>query len=107
MYISNIYDTYRIFNLYQCMYVRTRFATFYIFFISAWKFNKHSDSANSRRLFRFSLLHLPLLMVLLLSSKKYLANMEKQADKIILSHESANNDLLTICTSIAPATSSV
>lgn len=76
------------------------------FLYLAWKFNRHSDSANSRKLFRFSLLHLPLLMMLLLSSKKYWVGMEKQADKVVLSHnESVNNNLLTICTSIAPTTS--
>ncbi|KAG5341358.1 COX10 protein, partial [Acromyrmex heyeri] len=68
--------------------------------ILAWTFNKHSDSANSRRLFRFSLLHLPLLMVLILSSKKYWTNTDKQGDKVESSHnESAKkNDLLTIFT---------
>lgn len=48
------------------------------FLYLAWKFNNHSDSANSRKLFRFSLLHLPLLMVLILSSKKYSTNTEKE-----------------------------
>jgi protoheme IX farnesyltransferase len=36
----------------------------------AWKFYKESDSGSSRKLFRFSLLHLPLLMVLFLINKK-------------------------------------
>lgn len=36
----------------------------------AWKFYKESDSGSSRRLFRFSLLHLPALMVLFLLNKK-------------------------------------
>lgn len=36
----------------------------------AWKFYKESDSGSSRKLFRFSLLHLPLLMVLFLVNKK-------------------------------------
>lgn len=92
----------------MCMCARAFYTMFQVIFsISAWKFNKHSDSANSRRLFRFSLLHLPLLMVLLLSSKKYWTDVGKQADKIVLSHESANNDLSTVCTSVASATSSV
>lgn len=36
----------------------------------AWRFYKHSDSGTSRKLFRFSLLHLPALMVLFLLNKK-------------------------------------
>lgn len=36
----------------------------------AWKFYKESDSGSSRKLFRFSLLHLPILMVLFLINKK-------------------------------------
>ncbi|XP_011636151.1 protoheme IX farnesyltransferase, mitochondrial [Pogonomyrmex barbatus] len=80
------------------------------FLYLAWKFNEHSDSANSRRLFRFSLLHLPLLMMLIFSSKKYWANTEKQGDKIEsnYSESTKKNDLLTIFTApIATATSSV
>ncbi|XP_002734617.2 protoheme IX farnesyltransferase, mitochondrial-like [Saccoglossus kowalevskii] len=38
----------------------------------AWRFYKNKDSESARRLFRFSLLHLPLLMLLLLISKKKL-----------------------------------
>ena len=37
----------------------------------AWKFYQKSDSGNSRKLFRFSLLHLPILMVLFLINKKH------------------------------------
>lgn len=37
----------------------------------AWQFYKKSDSGSSRKLFRFSLIHLPLLMVLFLLNKKY------------------------------------
>lgn len=36
----------------------------------AWKFYKESDSGSSRKLFRFSLLHLPLLMILFMLNKK-------------------------------------
>lgn len=36
----------------------------------AYKFYKHSDSGTSRKLFRFSLIHLPLLMLLFLFNKK-------------------------------------
>jgi len=71
----------------------------------AWKFNNHSDSANSRRLFRFSLLHLPLLMVLILSSKKYWTNKEKKEENISLYERLKKSSLLTIFASIASATS--
>lgn len=36
----------------------------------AWKFYQESDSGSSRKLFRFSLLHLPLLMILFILNKK-------------------------------------
>lgn len=40
------------------------------FTVLAWKFYKQSDSSNSRKLFRFSLIHLPALMLLMLLNKK-------------------------------------
>ncbi|XP_043248444.1 protoheme IX farnesyltransferase, mitochondrial isoform X1 [Colletes gigas] len=49
------------------------------FLYLAWKFYKHSDSGNSRKLFRFSLIHLPVLMILMLVNKKYWF-IEKQED---------------------------
>merc|ERR1719219_2743005 len=36
----------------------------------AWKFYQKADSNSSRKLFRFSLIHLPLLMTLMCISKK-------------------------------------
>ncbi|XP_001607154.1 protoheme IX farnesyltransferase, mitochondrial [Nasonia vitripennis] len=41
------------------------------FLYLAWEFRQHGDARTSRRLFRFSLLHLPILMTLMLISKKY------------------------------------
>ncbi|XP_058799217.1 protoheme IX farnesyltransferase, mitochondrial [Phymastichus coffea] len=41
------------------------------FLYLAWEFNKEGDAKTSRRLFRFSLIHLPILMTLMLISKKY------------------------------------
>lgn len=38
--------------------------------VSAWKFYNNSDSGSSRKLFRFSLIHLPVLMILFLVNKK-------------------------------------
>ncbi|KAK1118516.1 hypothetical protein K0M31_014826 [Melipona bicolor] len=40
------------------------------FLYLAWEFHKHSDSRSSRKLFRFSLIHLPALIILMLISKK-------------------------------------
>ncbi|XP_026461875.1 protoheme IX farnesyltransferase, mitochondrial isoform X2 [Ctenocephalides felis] len=40
------------------------------FMYLAWKFYKESDSKSSRKLFRFSLIHLPALMLLFLLNKK-------------------------------------
>jgi len=42
----------------------------YLVYLS-WKFYRNADSASSRKLFRFSLVHLPALMALLLISKKH------------------------------------
>ncbi|KAK7870933.1 hypothetical protein R5R35_012155 [Gryllus longicercus] len=36
----------------------------------AWQFHQNSDSGTSRKLFRFSLVHLPILMILMLINKK-------------------------------------
>ncbi|XP_014476965.1 PREDICTED: protoheme IX farnesyltransferase, mitochondrial [Dinoponera quadriceps] len=77
------------------------------FLYLAWKFSKHSDSANSRKLFRFSLLHLPLLMMLMLMSKKHWSITKKQEDKVVLHNEPETKDLVTALTAIASATSSV
>ncbi|XP_015523985.1 protoheme IX farnesyltransferase, mitochondrial isoform X1 [Neodiprion pinetum] len=44
------------------------------FLYLAWQFYKESDSASSRKLFRFSLIHLPALMLLMLFNKKSLRN---------------------------------
>jgi protoheme IX farnesyltransferase len=114
-YLGKIF---RIFVYFTCMYIcihKYEYAQDFfgssgiiISIILAWKFNKHSDSANSRKLFRFSLLHLPLLMLLILLSKKYWINTEKQEDKIVSYNVPAEkNNLLTIFTSIASTTSSM
>ncbi|KAJ9585849.1 hypothetical protein L9F63_020491, partial [Diploptera punctata] len=41
------------------------------FLYLAWQFHQQSDSANSRKLFRFSLIHLPVLMIMMLLTKKH------------------------------------
>jgi len=40
-----------------------------LFLLTAWKFHQNSDSKTSRNLFRFSLIHLPALMILLFVNK--------------------------------------
>ncbi|KAL4714116.1 hypothetical protein ACJJTC_008470 [Scirpophaga incertulas] len=51
------------------------------FMYLAWDFYRKSDSASSRRLFRFSLLHLPALMLLMLVNKKYWSSSETHDQK--------------------------
>lgn len=46
---------------------------------AAYQFYKDSTSATSRKLFRFSLIHLPLLMILFLINKKEWFILEKKA----------------------------
>lgn len=59
----------------------------------AWKFYEKSDSGSSRKLFRFSLIHLPALMVLFLFNKKRWIFTEKSAeDKIIAGLEDISKD---------------
>lgn len=50
------------------------------FSISAYKFYKNSDSGSSRKLFHFSLIHLPALMILFLVCKKRWIFTEGTAD---------------------------
>ncbi|ETN60953.1 protoheme ix farnesyltransferase [Anopheles darlingi] len=51
----------------------------------AWDFHQKADSKSSRKLFRFSLLHLPLLMALFLLNKKYwLFGESKEAETLAL-----------------------
>lgn len=40
------------------------------FLYLAWKFYRHSDSSSSRKLFRMSLAHLPIVMILMMIHKK-------------------------------------
>lgn len=54
------------------------------FLYLARNFYKHSDSGSSRKLFRFSLIHLPTLMILLLVNKKHWFNEKTQKDALIV-----------------------
>ncbi|XP_073944325.1 cytochrome c oxidase assembly factor 10 [Choristoneura fumiferana] len=51
------------------------------FMYLAWEFYKKSDSGSSRKLFRFSLIHLPALMLLMLVNKKYWSVSDTQEQK--------------------------
>jgi Polyprenyltransferase (cytochrome oxidase assembly factor) len=55
-------------------------------FYLGWQFQQHSDSSSSRRLFRFSLIHLPLLMVIMLLTKKqwYLTSAGKDEEQVMV-----------------------
>lgn len=52
-----------------------------MYYFPAYEFYKKSDSNSSRKLFRFSLVHLPALMLLMLVNKKYWASSDTQDDK--------------------------
>ncbi|XP_076286766.1 cytochrome c oxidase assembly factor 10 isoform X2 [Lasioglossum baleicum] len=54
------------------------------FLYLARNFYKHSDSGSSRKLFRFSLIHLPTLMILLLVNKKHWFSEKTQKDALIV-----------------------
>ena len=52
----------------------------------AWKFYKEGDSNSSRKLFRFTLGHIPALLILMLVSKKALEDKETDRLKIEQKH---------------------
>ncbi|XP_049866789.1 protoheme IX farnesyltransferase, mitochondrial [Pectinophora gossypiella] len=51
------------------------------FMYLAWQFYQKSDSGSSRKLFRFSLIHLPALMLLMLVNKKYWSSADSQEQR--------------------------
>ncbi|XP_076649596.1 cytochrome c oxidase assembly factor 10 [Halictus rubicundus] len=60
------------------------------FLYLARNFYKHSDSGSSRKLFRFSLIHLPTLMILLLVNKKHWFNEKTQKDALIIDEKQSS-----------------
>ncbi|XP_054012676.1 protoheme IX farnesyltransferase, mitochondrial isoform X1 [Hylaeus anthracinus] len=66
------------------------------FLYLAWKFYQHSDSGSSRKLFRFSLIHLPVLMILMLVNKKYWFNEKKQKDTV--TYEEKQDSIYSVLT---------
>ncbi|XP_043282192.1 protoheme IX farnesyltransferase, mitochondrial isoform X2 [Venturia canescens] len=80
------------------------------FLYLAWRFNKNSDSASSRKLFRFSLVHLPVLMLMMLLCKKYWASGNEKQNQRSLTEtiRQPANDVLSILTrTLTPTGSSV
>ncbi|KAF7393191.1 hypothetical protein HZH66_009024 [Vespula vulgaris] len=78
------------------------------FLYLAWKFYQNSDSASSRKLFRFSLVYLPALMILLLVNKKHWFVGKKRTD-IVTNDESYQKEtfLSNLSRLIIPTPSSV
>ncbi|XP_033331986.2 cytochrome c oxidase assembly factor 10 [Megalopta genalis] len=72
------------------------------FLYFARNFYKHSDSGSSRKLFRFSLIHLPTLMILLLINKKHWFSENTQKDTLI--NEEKKNDLYSLLTKLIGTT---
>lgn len=63
----------------------------------AWEFHQKADSKSSRKLFRFSLLHLPLLMALFLLNKKHwIFSEEKSTEEnvVAITNEISENELI-------------
>ncbi|XP_013140345.1 PREDICTED: protoheme IX farnesyltransferase, mitochondrial [Papilio polytes] len=60
------------------------------FMYLAWQFYKKSDSGSSRKLFRFSLIHLPALMLLMLVNKKYWSSSETHEVKDLIKSQDLN-----------------
>ncbi|CAH2086776.1 unnamed protein product [Euphydryas editha] len=60
------------------------------FMYLGWQFYKKSDSNSSRKLFRFSLIHLPALMFLMLVNKKYWGSSETDEQKDSLKVQDEN-----------------
>ncbi|XP_053625755.1 protoheme IX farnesyltransferase, mitochondrial [Plodia interpunctella] len=60
------------------------------FMYLAWVFYKKADSASSRKLFRFSLMHLPALMILMLVNKKYWSSADSQTEQLEVKSQDVN-----------------
>ncbi|XP_033224563.1 protoheme IX farnesyltransferase, mitochondrial [Belonocnema kinseyi] len=76
------------------------------FLYLAYQFHKQSDSATSRKLFRFSLLHLPALMILMLVCKKYwFIDLKGNKDKVSISDEKNQDRIATTMTRFFSPTS--
>lgn len=67
-----------------------------IFSFPAWRFHKQSDSGTSRKLFHFSLIHLPILVILMLVNKKHWYRHKNQKDVTI--SDEKRSDIYTILT---------
>lgn len=65
------------------------------FMYLGWRFYQKSDSASSRKLFRYSLIHLPLLMILFLVNKKRSTEQTTPKETTVDSAESSNSTRLS------------
>ena len=55
-----------------------------------FRFYQDGDSNSSRKLFRFSLLHIPVLMLLLLATKKNIGSVTKKPPSGVMQYERKN-----------------
>lgn len=81
------------------------------FLYLAWKFHRRSDSKSSRKLFHVSLIHLPVLMVLILVNKKHwYRNDEHDSDEMLVQEKEKDrkkekgNDSFAIITKLIAST---
>lgn len=74
------------------------FYVFFFFIILAYKFYQKSDSGSSRKLFRFSLIHLPILMILFFINKKELANENDKSKKMALQSQTTKDPTIVAST---------
>lgn len=73
------------------------------FLYLAWKFHKHSDSKSSRKLFRFSLFHLPILMALMLVNKKQWYKKQDEKQEITIHKKVEGSNIYAILTKMIPS----
>lgn len=59
----------------------------------AWKFHQDADSKSSRKLFLFSLIHLPVIMMLMIISKKHYGRNKKTEAAVAVSEGVAENQI--------------
>ncbi|KAL7293000.1 hypothetical protein TKK_0013449 [Trichogramma kaykai] len=75
------------------------------FLYLAWEFNREGDARTSRRLFRFSLLHLPILMTLMLLSKKHWFVSSDKTESTQIKDVNKKNQLLEAMSRVIHSTS--
>lgn len=71
------------------------FTTFFPFEFVAYKFYQKSDSGSSRKLFRFSLIQLPILMVLFFVNKKEWISKKENNSKLAIVSQPTDSSIVT------------